>query len=100
MHETGHIWALKLRGYKIKGLILSLFGPGVYQDKPTEMEDSTFVYFAGFLSLFFPICLYAIWPNLLVFVYLAINASALSVIDLYSWWTLKKERSVNSSPSL
>ena len=90
MHETGHIWALKLRGYEIKGLILSVFGPGVYQDNPLNIEDSSFVYFAGFLSLTFPISLYALWPNPLVFAYLSINAIALSVIDVYAWWTLRK----------
>ena len=90
IHETGHIWALKLRGYEIKGLILSVFGPGVYQDKPLDLEDSSFVYFAGFLSLTFPISLYALWPNPLVFAYLSINAIALSVIDVYTWWTLRK----------
>ena len=90
MHETGHIWALKLRGYEIKGLILSVFGPGVYQDKPLNLDDSSFVYFAGLLSLTFPISLYALWPNPLVFAYLSINAIALSVIDVYAWWTLRK----------
>ena len=90
MHKTGHIWALKLRGYEIKGSILSVFGPGVYPDKPLNMEDSSFVYFAGLLSLTFPITLYSLWPNLLVLVYLSINVIALSVIDIYAWWILRK----------
>jgi len=98
MHETGHIWALKLKGYKVEGLILSVFGPGLYKDKPTAEEDSTFIYFAGFLSLIFPICLYIIWPNLFVFVYLSISASALSVIDLHAWWTLRKDAELGSRP--
>ena len=63
----------------------------MYQDKPLKLEDSSFVYFAGLMSLTFPITFYALWPNFLVFAYLAINASALSVIDLYAWWTLKMD---------
>ena len=83
IYETGHIWAIKLRGYNIPGLVLSVFGPGVYQDKPLRWRTEPRLLFrVPFFT--FPIYLYAIWPNLLMFVYLTINASAISVIDLYA----------------
>jgi len=92
VHELGHIWALKIRGYRIEGLVLSIFGPGIQQDRPTALEDSTLVYFSGFVSIILPIYVYIVFPNMLMFGILMFNACFLSLIDVYYWWDMRRER--------
>jgi len=90
IHEIGHVWALGKRGYRIEGIIITIFGPGVIQDRPVEVRDSNLIYLSGFFSLIIPFLFFIVYPNFQVFILLFSWACVLSSADIYSWWVLRK----------
>lgn len=90
-HEIFHLWAMKRRGYHAQGIVVYFYGLGPIPNRNIELADSTFVYFAGFLSMILPFIYYLFSPDVLVLGLLLLFSLVLSILDVKIWWDIKTE---------
>ena len=93
IHEISHLLVLFMKGYGVKGIIISIWPPaiGTIPDPEIEEKDATVVFISGLFSLIIPILLVIIYPALSYYLLvIALVAISLSAYDFKYLRELKK----------
>ena len=88
---------MKSRGYHAQGIVVYFYGLGPIPNRIIESADSTFVYFAGLLSMILPFIYYLFSPDVIVLGLLLLFSLVLSIHDVKIWWDIKTEEKERES---
>jgi hypothetical protein len=81
-HELGHFYAFIRYGYKIQGVVFTIFGSGILPYENPRPEDANVIYLSGLVSVIIPIIVWVSYPDPNVFILLFFLAGLLSTIDI------------------